>query len=195
MNDTKNQLLFTIKEGKTMENNGTNFTITPDTKLSDLFNHFPELEKILFQIVPEYEKLGNPILRETIIRVTSIRQVAEIGSVPIAEIINRLRSEAGIHVDANGEEETKADRSEQPEWLNDSNIVKKLDARKMLEAGEHPVNQVLSDVKELEKEQIYELITPFLPIPLIDRIKDAGFLAWSKQVTDDLIVTYFTSAI
>jgi hypothetical protein len=50
---------------------------------------------------------------------------------------------------------------------------------------------VLKEIGALQHGQILELITPFLPAPLIDKGKEAGCLAWSLSESSDLIRTYF----
>jgi len=81
--------------------------------------------------------------------------------------------------------------SEKPSWLKEENIVKRLDARPIINQGGHPLGDVLADIKDLGNGDIYELITPFLPAPLIERVVVQGFDAWSKKEAEDLIRTYF----
>ena len=61
----------------------------------------------------------------------------------------------------------------------------------MLEEGKHPVDLVMKELSLLEKGQIFELITPFFPAPLIDIAKSKGFLAWSEEKEKDFAKTYF----
>ena len=167
------------------------FTITPDTKVGVLLNNHPELEDILIEMAPEFKKLRNPVLKKTIAKITSLRQVAQIGHVSLTDMIRKLRAEAGIQGGEDFDGELSTDLSGKPDWFDESKIVKKLDAREMLEAGEHPVNQVLTEVKDLQKGQIYELITPFLPAPLIDKVKNNGLEAWTIEKESNVIITYF----
>ncbi|MFC1852045.1 hypothetical protein ACFL27_17770 [candidate division CSSED10-310 bacterium] len=50
---------------------------------------------------------------------------------------------------------------------------------------------ILQHLAQLQDEQLYELITPFVPAPLIDVAKTKNFQAWSPQETSDLVKTYF----
>ncbi len=170
--------------------NENKLNITPDTKLGTLLETYPHLEEVLVEMTPEFNKLRNPVLKETIYKVASLQQVAQTGNVSLSEVINRLRSEAGVNGDKI-DDEFSTDSSGVPGWFDESKITKKLDARELLERGEHPVGQVLEEVKEFEKGQIYELITPFLPAPLIDRIKSQGFEAWTIEEKSDLVRSYF----
>ena len=55
------------------------------------------------------------------------------------------------------------DSSAPPKWFDPSKIVKSLDARPIIESGQHPMSQVLEELKTLKSGEIYELITPFVP--------------------------------
>jgi uncharacterized protein (DUF2249 family) len=82
--------------------------------------------------------------------------------------------------------------AEAPGWFEPSHITVTLDARPLLEAGEHPVQRVLSECRALKAGEIYELITPFLPAPLIENARKQGLRAWSREEGEDVYRTYFT---
>jgi uncharacterized protein (DUF2249 family) len=81
--------------------------------------------------------------------------------------------------------------NEKPEWFDAGKISKTMDAREMLEAGGHPLAEAVSATSELKPGQIFELITPFTPMPLIEKIMDKGFSAYVNSVTNSEIHTYF----
>ena len=164
--------------------------ITPETKISALLDHYPHVEDVLIEITPAFKKLRNPILRKTIAKVATLRQVAQIGDVSLATMINKLRAAVGQTTDSEIDDESKA-AATQPDWFDSAKIAKSLDARPILESGQHPMSQVLDELKELKSGEIYELITPFLPAPLIDMAKQKGYHAWSKEEQADLVRTFF----
>ena len=169
--------------------------ITPETKLSALLDEFPELQTELENLVPEFKKLRNPILRKTIARVTTLSQAATIGKVPLAELINTLRRASGA--DAHFGDETGGCASETnvkavPEWFKPEAVVKTLDARPLLEKGEHPVQTVLQECRSLKARKIFELITPFIPAPLLDKARDQGYRTWSLEMDNGAVHTFFT---
>ena len=41
-----------------------NLIISPQTKVGELLDAYPELEKVLFELSPAFSKLKNPILRK-----------------------------------------------------------------------------------------------------------------------------------
>lgn len=174
-----------------MSSQEKNLSITPETKIGQLLAHYPQLEDVLIEIAPAFNKLKNPLLRKTVAKVTTLRQAAKIGNVSLSTMINRLRIEAGIKSDENFNEHKAADSSAKPDWFDDSKIALCLDARPMLEAGEQPMSRVMNDLKKLSKGQIYELITPFDPAPLKDMAQGKGYQTWLEEVELELVKTYF----
>ncbi|MCX6280574.1 MAG: hypothetical protein NTU51_01260 [Bacteroidetes bacterium] len=70
---------------------------------------------------------------------------------------------------------------ETPEWLNKANIKIRLDARPLLASGIHPLEQVIKESAGLAAGEIYEIITPFPPMPMIEKMVAAGFDYFSEQ--------------
>ncbi|ROL58875.1 DUF1858 domain-containing protein [Bacteroidetes/Chlorobi group bacterium ChocPot_Mid] len=163
--------------------------ITPETKVYDLLNEFPQLEEVLIDISPFFKKLKNPVLRRTIAKVTNLRQAAAVGNVSLEAIINRLRKEIGQDKIENIKEEKKY--KDAPKWFDENRIAESLDARPIINSGGHPLDTVIRAVKSMSNGNIYELITPFLPMPLIDKVEGLGYQSWSTQTEADIFKTYF----
>jgi len=169
--------------------------ITPDTKIGALLDAYPQLEETLMEITPAFKKLKNPIFRKTVAKVTSIRQAARVGGVPLGTMVNKLRREAGQSAIETADEQADTDgkwSETAAEMIPAERIYKTLDAREIIEAGEQPLGKVLSDLRQMPQGAIYELITPFEPAPLIDRAKSQGFKVISRKEADGLYKTYFT---
>ena len=66
-----------------------------------------------------------------------------------------------------------------------------MDAAGMLSAGEQPVNQVIADLQALGQGDIYRLLAPFMPAPLVDKASSLGFSHWITQDHDQEFVIYF----
>lgn len=164
--------------------------ITPKTKIADLLEAYPQLEEVLIDLAPTFEKLKNPLLRKTIARVTSLQQAASVGALPVEVIVNKLRGIVGQGALENLEDEPGSDGS-RPDWFNESKIARKYDARESIAAGGHPVGQVMSDLHSFDPGAIYELVTPFLPAPLLDKVKGMGFRCWTVKENDSLFRSYF----
>ncbi len=164
--------------------------ITPKTKVLQLIEAYPELEEVLVSYVPEFRKLRNPVLRNTVARVATLQQAASIANIKVEDLINRLRREAGQEDIAGIAPETEYN-TKKPGWFSDELIAGGLDAGIMLEAGEHPVSQVIADLNAMPPGKIYELKAPFLPAPLIDKASSLGAAHWVKKVDEDKYIIYF----
>lgn len=162
--------------------------ITPDIKVAELLNEYPQLEEKLIEIAPVFVKLKNPILRKTIAKVTTLKQAAIVGKVSIADMINKLRNEVG-----QGNTELANEKSEtasKPDWIDESNIKVFYDAREDLESGVHPVNKVIQETGKFSSGDIYLLVTPFTPAPLIDMLVSKGFDVYTEDMMDGRVMTY-----
>ncbi len=69
--------------------------ITPKTRLGELLETYPDLEPVLLELSPAFQKLKNPVLRKTVAKVATLQQAASLGNIPVTLIINRLRAEVG----------------------------------------------------------------------------------------------------
>ena len=163
--------------------------ITPEIKIYDLLLNYPELEEVLIEVSDVFKKLKNPILRKTIAKVTNIRQAAAVGNVPLDKVINVLRKTVG----QDNMEIMEENRNYQdvPDWFDNSIVNERFDARAVINSGGHPLDKVIKGVKEMQIGSIYELITPFLPVPLIDKVEQLGFVSWSVQTEGEIYKTYF----
>jgi hypothetical protein len=166
-------------------------SITPDTRVGDLLDRFPGLEAVLIELSPRYRALENPVLRRTVAKVATLRQVAAVGGVPLATLIDRLRAAAGVApLDVSADEKGGAP-AERPSWAAEAAIAKRLDARAAIEAGEHPLPKVMADLATLGEGQVYELVTPFVPAPLVDLAREKGFECASLSEGEAVVRTYF----
>jgi len=79
----------------------------------------------------------------------------------------------------------------QPSWAKPEAVSISFDARPLIESGGHPLERVMSDLSKLDDHQVYELITPFVPAPLIDIAKQKGFDNFSASENAEQVRTYF----
>ncbi len=119
-----------------------------------------------------------------------MQQVAIVGNISPEIIINSLREATG-QKQTNDIMDTTNNLREIPEWFDVACISDTLDAREMLQAGQHPLGEVISRTAEIQSGQIFELITPFSPMPLIGKITEKGFMAFVKEVSANETHTFF----
>jgi Domain of unknown function (DUF1858) len=166
--------------------------ILPSTKVAALLDRYPQLEDVLIGLAPPFRKLKNPFLRKGVARVASLRQAAAVGGMSVSELVNKLRAAVGQPPIASDDaDERAAYFSSQPEWFDAANVVESIDESKS-DPRKMPVVTVLQRAATLQRGQILELITNFLPAPGIAIMKQKGFRVWSSQSTPDLIHTYIS---
>lgn len=165
--------------------------ITPKTKILELIETYPELEDILIEAAPAFKKLKNPVLRKTVAKVATVQQAAAIGNLKVQELVNRLRKKVGQNTFSENEAGDIGINYRKPDWFKEEKITNRFDARVMLEEGEMPVHQVMSDLKSLQNDQIYELTVPLLTVPLIEKAESLGCKHWVNKGDGDLFVIYF----
>lgn len=164
--------------------------ITPKTKVLELIENYPQLEEVLIQYAPAFKNLKNPVLRRTVAKIATLQQAAAIGNVKVEELVNRLRKE--VDQEFLTAESGGGYNYVKPAWFTTDKVNQQLNASEMLAVGEHPVNQVISDLNKLGEDTIYLLIAPFLTAPLIDKATSLGFQHWVNQVSSEEFRIYFS---
>ncbi len=160
--------------------------ITPDTKVGVLVANCPELEAVLAGISPSYRALHTPQLRQAVARNMTLGQVAHADQLSLGTLLARLRDAAGLDVTAVAD--VPGDR---PDWADAGAADRTLDARQIIESGGHPLDRVMQGVAELAPDEVYELITPFVPAPLIDLLRKQGCETHCVNVGPGESRTYF----
>lgn len=64
--------------------------INPSTTIHELLDAYPELEEKLISIAPPFKKLNNPLLRKSIAKVATIKQISSVGNIQLNELVNTL---------------------------------------------------------------------------------------------------------
>lgn len=163
--------------------------ISPKTKLMAVLEEYPHLEQVLIDYVPMFTQLKNPVLRKTVARIATMQQVANIGKVPVEDLINRLRNEVGQDL-YHGTSDA-AYVTQEPEGFDEKKISGELDIHAMLEAGEQPVSLVLAELNKLDTGSVYKVTAPFLPAPLIDKAASLNIRYWVKAESDKRYQIFF----
>jgi len=164
--------------------------INPKTKIGELLETYPELEAVLIEIAPTFKKLKNPLLRKTIGKVASLQQAASIGEIPVGEIIRRLRAEVGQSDSENIIDEGAVVLVE-PDWFNEDKIGDCFNASPLIDSGEHPMPEILTRLDKANDNEIFQLITPFVPAPIIDLISKKGYSHYCRKINEKQFQTFF----
>jgi len=165
--------------------------ITPRTKILAVLEAWPELEPALIEQIPAFRKLQNPLLRRTVAKVATVQQAAAIAGIDVMELVNFLRGATGQELQLVQEGGQMGLNYVCPSWFSADRIHAKLDVRPVLEAGEHPVHEVIGALKALPADSILCALFPFVPVPLIEKASSLGFLHWIDQTSPDEVRVYF----
>ncbi len=160
--------------------------ITPETKVAELLETYPNLENVLLSLSPKFALVKNPVLRRTVAKMATLRQAAQVGGLSIGALISTLRAAAG-------QDELTVSEGEQDDsgWepaLHD--VVEELDVRPMIERGEQPLSLIMTQLRALPPGKAIKLITPFVPAPLIDTARKQGCTVSSRQAGDGVFFTF-----
>jgi hypothetical protein len=161
--------------------------ITPKTRIGELLERWPDLEAVLVEVSPAFEKLKNPVLRRTIGKVATLQQAATIGQVKVDELVRRLRQAVGQSGEVDASEGSGYLVTALPDWFDEGKVVHYFDATEVINRGESPLSAVLGDARQLEGDQILKLEAPFVPAPLLDMLREQGFEVVSLQKEDGVI--------
>jgi hypothetical protein len=164
--------------------------ITPKTRVGELLDAYPELEPVLMDLAPAFKKLQNPVLRRTVGKVATLQQAATIGNVPLSVIINTLRAEIGQAL-YDGSDMAAEINEKEPGWYRKENVRIQFDATPLINAGENPMQEILKIMESIGQEDLFLLITPFLPAPIIELVGKKGFDHYCQQLEQDVFHTYF----
>jgi hypothetical protein len=154
--------------------------ITTDTRVAELLNNYPQTEELLIGMSPAFAKLRNPVLRRSVARVATLGQVAAVGRIPAAVLVDELRVAVGQEpLEDIGEADTDY-LGERPDWFDRTAIVEVLRDDE-LDPDIMPINPVLRRVRTLEDGQIVEFVTAHLPAPGIDLLRRKGYQTWTIE--------------
>jgi hypothetical protein len=149
--------------------------ITPDTKVAQLLEAYPELEPVLIAAAPAFSKLSNPVLRRTIARVTSLRRAAEVAGLPVRDLVMRLRTAAGLPAGLGTADDCTTDADGPAPWVDAARVRWTIDADSMLESGHEPMSEVMRRTAELGSDDVGLIRSSFRPAPLIELLEGRGF--------------------
>ena len=160
--------------------------ITPDLTATDFLENYPELEAQLLEYAPDLKDIQGTDLFVTIANSVTLQHLADNLSKPVLEVVTELRSRASAVTGVAFDNEAST-----PDWFEADLVKKTMDAQTLLAAGGHPLGAVLEGLPELDQGEIFELVPPFLPEPLIERLRQDGYPVWSSCDEAGLFHNYF----
>jgi len=147
---------------------------------------------VLVKLNKNFSKLRSPILRNLLARRVTIAEACKIAGCHVKDFLNVMQH---IGFTVAGTTDKKADiatgqSSEQIDFGRRA-LVFDLDVRPYLERDEDPLKVILNYVRKLAGGERLRLVNKFEPTPLINLLKDQGFLYYVEVLDNDLVVTWF----
>ena len=164
--------------------------ITPKTTVYAVLDSYPELEEVLIRMAPAFKKLKNPILRNSVAKVATLKHAAAVGGVDLNEMISILRKGVGqddldsIYLNTDYLEE-------KPNWFSQEKVITSIDESRLENKDKMPITYVLKEAKDLQEDEIIELVTSFLPAPGIDVMRNKKYDSWTYKENDSVYRSYF----
>jgi uncharacterized protein len=152
--------------------------ITRETKVHELLETYPYLLDFLADLRPEFAKLRNPVLRNTVARVASLATVAEMGEMGVDELIDAVTSEIARHeihagdatsaAEASADPATRATRQEQLKA-----IIRKLHDGYSVDSVKAEFDALTAEIDAVEIAAMEQaLIAEGMPVEEVQRLCD-----------------------
>lgn len=164
--------------------------ITPDTTVHELLETYPELEEKLIAMAPPFAKLNNPLLRNSVAKIATLKHISSVGAIPLNDLINTIRTEVGQPASAERYQDEEY-FSPKPDWFSADKIAISLTEGELGDDEKMTVVAVLREAKNVNPGEIIALTTTFLPAPGIDTMKSKGYWVWTMRGEGDKVHTYF----
>ena len=159
--------------------------ISPESKIGDLLDAYPEAEAALIAIAPKFKALKNPVLRRTVAKVATLEQAARVADMPVNELVRSLRQALGQDAGALDEEAGDSKiAGDAPDWIADG-AKREFDADAMLAKGETPVGKVSEALAGMAAGEALLVRSTFQVAPLIDAMKAKGHEVFTRKTGDD----------
>ena len=158
--------------------------ITLDTKISELLE-IEGMKDILIKINPKFKKLNNPVLRNTLAKVATIKQAAIVGGMEPKDLLNKIRESLGQKpIDIKVEDNNLP----QKEITKEPKII--INANELLNENKNPLAVTRKNLKKLKDNEVLMIKSDFKPEPLIDEFTKSGYKVYCKMINSNRFETY-----
>ncbi len=168
---------------------GNMSVVTPNSNVRKIVSEHPELKEFLVSLSPKFKKLKNPLIFNTLARKASFADIAEIGGIPLEELLVKVNSFLGneyvppnLGHDVSGEEEAR------PEWMNKIRFSLTVDVRNR---DDFFFTELINKLQSLAVGQALVVINDFDPRPLREEAKKLGVESFSESLEDGSVKTTF----
>jgi hypothetical protein len=170
-------------------------SITPETKIAELLEVYPQLEEVLIQQSPHFKALKNPILRKTVAKVATLERASQMSGIPVRRLVAALREAVGLPgepaaTDLGPELEPAVVDAVAPDWFDEGKVRATIDADDLLTKGEVPLPRINQAVATLLPGALLRVKSAFRPAPLLEALHKAGHRTYVTKASPDAFHTY-----
>ena len=152
--------------------------------IHDIVTRHPELKEVLVRISPKFANLNNPVLFNTVAKVTTVKKAASMGKIYLNEMLYELNSAIGLgkefleqkksELGKSREKFMKAgseEKKEKPAWYDS---IRDFPVHDFRNSGEP-----FFDIQEIAKKngpgKGFIILQKFLPTPVMAWLETQGF--------------------
>ncbi|MDP6039602.1 MAG: DUF1858 domain-containing protein [Candidatus Latescibacteria bacterium] len=157
-------------------------SITPETKVAELLDAYPELESVLIDMAPAFKKLKNPVLRRTVAKLATLETAAGMAKLEPRQMIQTLRKAVGQAVDDIAE--INEPEGEKPDWVDAGQVRTTIDADALLAKGDMPLTPVMAAAREIRPGDLVQVFVGFKPTPMIEALEKQNFRTYVHSKLD-----------
>jgi len=178
--------------------------ITEDDTVYDVITKYPHLKEVLVKISPKYQRLYNPVIFNTVAKLTPLRKAASIGNIYLKEMLYQLNDAIGkggeylayfkSQIPKMQEEflkkqfSGKAASLAMPGWMENAESFGVFDARTI---DAEPFTHIMDKAGSIKPGSGFVLVQKFEPAPIIAYLGTQGFENWVEKEAEDLVKVFF----
>jgi uncharacterized protein len=164
-------------------------TVTAETKIHDLLERYPYLRPWLVERAPEFAKLDNPVLYNTMARVADLGAAASMADLPVETLLDDVRTQIARHeigaeelAGVGGDPHLDADeRAQRQEVLKD--IIRQLHDGAPVEEVKARFDDLVRDIDSAEIAQMEQaLIAEGMPVEDVQRLCDVHVTVFKESL-------------
>lgn len=164
--------------------------ITAETKIHDLLETYPYLKGWLVAYAPEFEKLNNPVIYNTMARVASLEAAAAMANKPVDEFLDAVRTEVAQReivaeelAGTTGEPVSDELRAKRQEDLK--SIIRRLHDGASVEDVKREFDELVAQVDSAEIAQMEQsLIAEGMPVEEVQRLCDVHVTVFKEALEE-----------
>ncbi len=173
--------------------------ISANTKISTIIKANSLSINSIAEINSNFGKLKNPVLRRVLAPRVTIKMAAKIGGVDVQVFFDKLK-QLGFEIDNNSSDLIKNSDKEINKNMDnmfdlENDKITVLDVREGLAKGIDPFGEIMTAIKDFSDGEVLKIINTFEPAPIINVLKQKGFVSKVEHISEKEIHTYLKKLI